>query len=294
MVRAQPPGSYLYLRHRWPVRLMHWVNVVALTVLLMSGLMIFNAHPSLAWGSSSYSGRPAWLEITADQGPDGQPRGVTGVFGHTFDTSGVLGLSRDRSGALSEVAFPWWITIPSDYSLADARRWHFFFAWVFVVNGLAFAVYALASGHLRRDLLPTRADWRGIGRSVIDHLRLRHPQGEAARHYNVLQKLAYLGVVFGLLPLMVLAGWAMSPWIDSLWPGWVAVLGGRQSARSLHFIIAWLLVAFAGVHVFEVVVSGLWNHLRSMVTGRYRIAPTGPAPGPRVAKADGADAGARA
>ena len=276
-------GSYLYLRHRWPVRLMHWINVVALTVLLMSGLMIFNAHPSLAWGASSYTGRPAWLEITAGQGADGRDRGLTRVLGHTIDTTGVLGLSRDRSGMPEEVAFPWWMTVPSDYSLADARRWHFFFAWVFVLNGLAFVAWSIASGHLRRDLLPTRADWRGIGRSVLDHLRLRHPQGEAARHYNVLQKLAYLGVVFGLLPLMVLAGWAMSPWIDSLWPGWVAVLGGRQSARSEHFVIAWLLVAFVGIHVFEVIVSGLWNHLRSMVTGRYRITPVAPQAAPRAA-----------
>jgi thiosulfate reductase cytochrome b subunit len=87
----------------------------------------------------------------------------------------------------------------------------------------------------------------------------------------VLQKLAYLAVIFGLLPLIVLAGWAMSPWLNSLWPGWVDVFGGRQSARAVHFIVAWLLVAFVAIHVFEVVVSGLWNHLRSMVTGRYRI-----------------------
>ena len=163
------------------------------------------------------------------------------------------------------------MTLPSSYSLADARRWHFFFAWLLVLNGAAYLGYTLISGHARRDLWPTGSDWRGIGRSIIDHLRLRHPQGEAARHYNVLQKLAYLVVIFGLLPLIVLGGWAMSPWLNSLLPGWVDLLGGRQSARAIHFIVAWLLVAFVAVHVIEVVLSGLWNHLRSMVTGRYRI-----------------------
>ena len=87
----------------------------------------------------------------------------------------------------------------------------------------------------------------------------------------MLQKLAYLVVVFVLLPLIVIMGLAMSPWLDGVVPGWVDIVGGRQSARTLHFIAAWLLVGFVLIHVFEVIVSGLWNHLRSMVTGRYRI-----------------------
>ena len=266
-----PRASYLYLRHRWPVRLTHWVNVLALVILLMSGLMIFNAHPSLDWGRQSYSGRPSFFEIGARTGSDGRPVGFTRVFGHEFDTTGVLGVSRNADGRSAAVAFPPWSTIPSHYSLAEARLWHFFFAWLLVANGLAYLVYSAASRHLQRDLAPTRRDWRGIGASIRDHLRFRHPQGEAARHYNVLQKLAYLAVIFGLLPLIVLAGWAMSPWLNSLLPGWVDVFGGRQSARSIHFIVAWLLVAFVAVHVFEVLASGVWNHLRSMVTGRYRI-----------------------
>ncbi len=271
MTSPQQRGSYLYLRHRWPVRLTHWLNVLSLTVLLMSGLMIFNAHPSLDWGKSSYTGRPSWLQIGTRTGSDGRSQGVMRVAGHDFDTTGLLGLAAGVDGQPSALAFPWWMTLPSRYSLADARRWHFFFAWLLVINGLAYLAYGLASGHARRDLWPTGADWRGIGRSIVDHLRLRHPQGEAARDYNVLQKLAYLVVIFVLLPLIVLAGWAMSPWLNSLWPGWVDLLGGRQSARAIHFIVAWLLVAFVAVHVVEVVLSGLWNHLRSMVTGRYRI-----------------------
>jgi thiosulfate reductase cytochrome b subunit len=272
---ADPPAqralSYLYRRHSLPVRLMHWINVVSLTVLLMSGLMIFNAHPSLDWGVQSYSGRPSVLAIDARDDGHGGVVGQTHVFGRVFDTTGVLGVSTGVDGRLHRVAFPSWLTIPGRYSLAQARLWHFFFAWVLVLNGLAYVLHALVSRHLQRDLLPTGRDWRGIVQSVRDHIAFRHPRGEAARDYNVLQKLAYLAVIFGLLPLIILAGWAMSPGLDALWPGWVDLLGGRQSARTLHFIAAWLLVAFVAIHVFEVIVSGLWNHLRSMITGNYRI-----------------------
>lgn len=267
------PTGYLYLHHHGLVRLTHWLNVLSLAVLLMSGLMIFNAHPALDWGLSSYTGRPSVFEITSRVEPGGQLVGITRAFGREWDTTGVLGVSTDADGHLARVAFPWWATIPSRYTLAGARLWHFFFAWLLVLNGLVYLVHALRSGHLGRDLLPTLADWRGIGGSVRDHLRFKHPEGEAARHYNVLQKLSYLMVIFGLLPAIVLAGWAMSPWLNSLWPGWVDLFGGRQSARTVHFIVAWLLVGFVAVHLFEVLISGVWNHLRSMVTGRYRITP---------------------
>jgi len=255
------------LRHPWPVRLMHWINVLACTVLLMSGLQIFNAYPALHWGKSSYDGRPPILQMGARQDAAGNPVGFTRIFGHEFDTTGVLGMS---SGV--ERGFPAWLTLPGHQWLAMGRRWHFFFAWVLVVNGLAYVAYALASRHLARDLVPTRADWRSIGQSVGDHLRLRHPRGEAARHYNVLQKLAYLGVIFVLFPALILMGWAMSPGLNALLPGWVDFFGGRQAARTLHFVAAWLLVGFVFIHVFEVVVSGLWNNLRAMISGRYRIA----------------------
>ncbi len=267
------PDSYLYLRHRWPVRLTHWLNVLSLSILLMSGLMIFNAHPSLDWGKSSYTGKPSFFEI-GSRTIDGRQVGYTRVFGHEFDTTGLLGLAKGSDGQAAAVAFPSWMTIPSHYSLAEARLWHFFFAWLLVLNGLVYVGYAIFSRHLRRDLAPTRRDWRGIGHSIRDHLRFRHPQGEAARDYNVLQKLAYLAVIFGLLPLIILAGWAMSPWLDSVLPGWVDLFGGRQSARSVHFIVAWLLVAFVAIHVFEVLISGVFNQLRSMVTGHFRISTT--------------------
>jgi thiosulfate reductase cytochrome b subunit len=240
-------------------------------VLLMSGLQIFNAHSSLYWGQSSYTGKPPILQIDAERPNSDQPVGVTRVFGHAFTTTGVLGVSNDAYGGVSERAFPTWATIPGPQWLAMGRRWHLFFAWVFFLNGLMYVVHSIASGHLARDLLPTRADWRSFGRSILDHLKFRHPTGEAARHYNVLQKLTYLGVMFGLLPLILLMGLAMSPRIDAALPGWVDMFGGRQSARTLHFVIAWAIVLFVLVHVFEAVVSGLWNNLRSMITGRYEV-----------------------
>jgi Ni/Fe-hydrogenase b-type cytochrome subunit len=225
----------LYRRHAWPVRLTHWINAVALLLLLMSGLQIFNAHPSLYWGQSSYTSAGPLLEF-----PNG---------------------------------FPSWLTLPSNQWLAMGRRWHFFFAWVLFINAAAYLTYSVVSGHVARDLAVRRGEWRSIGRSLREHLRLHRPQGEEAAHYNVLQKLTYLLVIFVLLPLMVLTGMAMSPWLDSLLPGWVSVLGGRQSARTVHFVVAWLLVLFAAIHVFEVIVTGFWNNLRSMITGRYRIPP---------------------
>lgn len=263
--------DYLYYRHTLPVRIMHWINVFALAILLMSGLNIFNAHPALYWGKSSYTGTPALLEIGAKEGGELGAMGVTKVLGREFDTTGVLGLSKNRDGRWTPRGFPWWATIPDNQWLAMARYWHFFFAWVLLINGVAYVVYSGLSRHLTRDLAPDRRDLGSIGQSIKDHLRFRHPVGEAAKRYNVLQKITYLGIIFVVLPLIILMGLAMSPWVNSLLPGWIDVFGGRQAARTLHFVLAWLLVAFVIVHVFEVIVSGLWNHLRSMITGRYRI-----------------------
>lgn len=257
-------------RHRLPVRIMHWINVVCLAILLMSGLQIFNAHPALYWSHDSRESTRV-MQITQKQ-VDGKWVGVTRIGGLEFDTHGVLGTS--RSGADKDYtarAFPGWATIPGAQWLSMGRLWHFFFAWIFVVNGIAYVAWTLISGHLRRDLVPTAGEVRGIGRSIKDHLRLRHPHGEEARRYNVLQNIAYLSIVFGVLPLIVLGGWAMSPMMDAFVPGWVDWLGGRQAARTLHFIAAVLLVAFVLVHVFEVVVTGLVNNLRSMITGYWRL-----------------------
>jgi thiosulfate reductase cytochrome b subunit len=271
-VPTRTAAGELYYRHRLPVRIMHWINVVALTILFMSGLNIFEAHPALYWGKSSYTGRPALFEIGARENSQGQAVGYTRLLGHEFDTTGVLGVHRTAEG-ISADAFPSWLTIPSGRWLSMARSWHFFFAWVFLINGLCYVLYTVVSRHLARDLWPTREDIRGIGASIREHLRFRHPGGEAAKRYNVLQKLAYLVVIFVLLPLVILMGLGMSPRLDTVFTGWIDLFGGRQSARTIHFIVAWLLVAFVAIHVFQVIVTGLWNNLRSMITGRYRVPP---------------------
>jgi thiosulfate reductase cytochrome b subunit len=262
-------GSQLYYRHTLAVRILHWINVVALTVLFMSGLNIFSAHPALYWGKSSYTGSGPVFQITARQS-SGEVVGITRAFGREFMTTGMLGAGTGPGGRIVRRTFPSWLTLPGGRWLSMARRWHFLVAWIFVMNGFCYLAYSIASRHLARDLAPTATDWRFIGRSVLDHLRFRHASGEAAKRYNVLQKLAYLAVIFGLLPLVVLTGFAMSPWLNSILPGWVDVFGGRQSGRTIHFIVTWLLVAFVFIHVFQVIVNGFWNHLRSMITGRYR------------------------
>ena len=255
-------------RHRLPVRLMHWINVVCLTILLGSGLGIFNAHPSLYWGNDSVTVKP-WLSMRGENSPSG-PVGKTRIAGTDFTTTGVLGLS-SVDGRPAARAFPTWATIPGPYSLAMARHWHFFFAWLFVINGVAYVLYTVFSRHLTKDLVPTGVELKNIGRSIVDHLKFRHPTGDAAERYNVLQSLAYLIVIFGLLPLVVIAGLAMSPRLDTVFTGWVDLLGGRQSARSLHFLAALGLVIFVVVHVAEVVIAGVWNEMRSMITGWYRV-----------------------
>jgi thiosulfate reductase cytochrome b subunit len=263
---GQPPLVY---RHRLPVRVMHWINVACLTILLMSGLQIFNAHPALYWGQDSRDSTRV-LHVTQRQ-VGGQWHGITQIGPVVFDTHGVLGSSRGPDGDYLPRAFPTWVTIPGPQWLALGRVWHFFFAWLFVINGVAYLAWTVGSGHLRRDLVPTTTEVRGIGRSILDHLLLRHVQGDDARRYNVLQNIAYLAIVFVVLPLIVVCGWAMSPMMDSLAPGWVDWLGGRQAARTLHFIGAVMLVAFVLVHVFEVIVNGLVNNLRSMITGYWRL-----------------------
>ena len=262
-----------YRRHSLIVRIMHWLNAAFLLMLLMSGLNIFNAHPALYWGKSSYTGRPPVLEISSREDPVGNPAGVTRILGHDFNTTGVLGASRNPDGLYVDRGFPSWITLPDYLWLAMARRWHFFTAWLFVLNGLTFAAYSFGSGHLVRDLVPTRKDWRSIGKSVLDHVMFRHPRGEAAKHYNILQKCAYLGIIFCILPSIILMGLGMSPAFNALVPGWVDIFSGRQSIRTIHFILAWTLVLFVLVHVFMVATSGFWNNLRSMITGTYWVRP---------------------
>ncbi len=257
-------------RHRLPVRVMHWINVVCMTILLGSGLNIFNAHPTLYWGHDSVTGTP-WLSIRGENTPQG-PVGKTRIGSTDFQTTGVLGVSK-VNGETTARGFPSWVTIPGPQWLAMARHWHLFFAWLFVVNGVCYLLYTIFSRHLVKDLVPTRDELRNIGRSIVDHLKFKHPTGAAATRYNVLQSLTYLIVIFVLLPLIVFAGMALSPRIDTVFTGWVDLLGGRQSARSLHFLAASGLLLFVFIHVFEVIVAGVWNEMRSMITGWYKVPP---------------------
>jgi thiosulfate reductase cytochrome b subunit len=264
-------------RHSVIVRITHWISALCMAMLLMSGLMIFNAHPALYWGNISDFDHPAF-SIGTIRARDGHLQGQMLLFGHRIDTTGVLGLTQGADGQKVARAFPPWMTIPRYYSLADGRQWHFFFAWLFVLNGLFYLGYSVLSRHVWRDLIPSRGDLRHLPASILEHARLHFPTGEAARRYNVLQRLAYLLVVFVLIPAIVLAGCAMSPRLDAGFPWLVSLFGGRQSARTVHFIVAWLLVAFVLVHVAMVMLSGAWNNLRSMITGRYVIGTGGQGP----------------
>jgi thiosulfate reductase cytochrome b subunit len=265
---AEPRGGDMVYRHRWPTRIWHWVNAVTVIVMLMSGLMIFNAHPRLYWGEYGANYDRAWLQIGGNQS-----RGYLRVGTIMVPTTGLLGHWKDKNGNLSNRAFPWWSTIPSGYSLAMARRWHLLFAWLLVVPGLIFWLTSFLNRHVQRDLAPKKAELapRHIWHDIKNHARLHFPKGAAARDYNILQKASYLSVLFLLLPLMVLTGLAMSPSMNAGWPWLLELLGGRQSARSIHFITAALLLGFIIVHLIMVVLAGPFNEIRSMITGRYRL-----------------------
>jgi thiosulfate reductase cytochrome b subunit len=256
-------------RHRLPVRIMHWTNVVCLFVLIGSGLQIFIAHPALYWGDDSEFSRPA-LSLTGKAGADGKLRGTTQVGTLRFDSTGLLGVSENLMGKPAVRAFPTWATIPGAKNLAQGRRWHFFFAWLFVINGLLYWLWTWRARHLRDDLLPTRPELRGIGASIVEHAKFHHPAGIEATRYNVLQKLAYLAVIFVLAPGVVLMGLAMSPHLDSVLGWMVDLVGGRQSARTWHFIFCFAFIAFIAVHLFMVLATGPLNQLRGMITGNYR------------------------
>jgi len=264
-----PGAKERFYRHLLPTRLWHWANAVVLCIMLMSGLMIFNAHPRVYWGNYGANSDKAWLQI----GPT--TTGGHVVIGSVIDipTGGVLGRWKDKNGIERTRAFPWWATIPSGYSLAAGRRWHLSFAWVLAALTVFYLGAGLLNRHLARDLLPRRRELtlRHIWHDVKDHARLRFPTGEAATRYNILQKLSYGGVVFILIPGIILTGLTMSPSMDANFPFLPTLFGGRQSARSIHFLCTVGLVAFTVVHLAMVLLAGPINEVRSMVTGWFRI-----------------------
>jgi thiosulfate reductase cytochrome b subunit len=256
-------------RHSLLVRVTHWINALCFAILLMSGLQIFNAHPALYWGMASTFDKP-FLALTAEENDDGVAKGVTTIYGKSFAMTGVLGASRDEDGELTERGFPSWITIPSYQDLATGRRWHFFFAWILVLNGLVYAANLLVRRRLTHDFALSSRELRSIPHSILEHARLRFPKGDEALRYNVLQKLAYLSVIVAFL-VLILAGLTMSPGMDSAFPWLLSLFGGRQSARAIHFIAASYLFLFLLVHIVMVLISGVFNNMRSMITGRYAI-----------------------
>jgi thiosulfate reductase cytochrome b subunit len=262
---ASAPVVERVYRHRLPIRISHWLNVPILIILIMSGLQIFNAHPALYWDDRSDREHP-FLSIRPMKTESGEMRGITTILGYKFDTTGVLGYSDGKRRA-----FPAWATIPSAKILAMGRQWHLFFAWALVINGLFFMTYAWLSRHVTRDLAPTGKDLRGIGKAVKDHIVLRHPKGEEAKRYNVLQKLAYVVILFVVAPLIVLTGLTMSPTIDTAFPWLLTLFGGRQAARTIHFIACFTFVGFIVIHVLEVILTGFFNNIRSMVTGWFVV-----------------------
>ncbi|HEX7820476.1 MAG TPA: cytochrome b/b6 domain-containing protein [Sphingobium sp.] len=227
------PGA-LVRRHRLSTRLWHWVNAITLYGLFTSGLGIFNAHPRLYWGQYGANFDTAWLELSR---------------------------------------FPGWLTLPAHYSLALSRRWHLAFALVLGFSLLFYMLWSLANRHIARDLAFRKGELKPahVWRDIRAHARLRFPTGVAALRYNVLQKASYVGVIFLLLPLMILTGLTLSPGMDAAWPWLVELFGGRQSARSIHFITCWTLAGFFVVHILMVILAGPVNEIRSMLTGWYRL-----------------------
>jgi Ni/Fe-hydrogenase b-type cytochrome subunit len=234
MPEARNAAPDVIYRHRLSTRLWHWLNALCLLVLFPSGLGIFNAHPRLYWGN----------------------------YGANFDAPWLV---LDR--------FPGWLTLPTTYDLALSRHWHLAFAPIFAFALLAYMLWSLINQHFRRDLSFAKGELAPahVWQDVKDHARLHFPTGDAATRYNILQKGAYNTLLFLVLPLLIFSGLAMSPGMNAAWPWLADIFGGRQSARSVHFIMAWGMVAFVAVHLAMVILAGPLNEVRSMLTGWYKV-----------------------
>jgi thiosulfate reductase cytochrome b subunit len=224
-------------RHPALVRVTHWLIALSFLALLITGVEILISHPRFYWGETGNVNTPAFLTLPI---PSSRALVPTG-YGYVLP---------DQNG---------W-----------SRRLHFEAAWLAVLTGLLYLAFGFFKGHFRRNLLPAAADrtWKGLAITVGRHLRFRRPSEEEAGSYNVLQRLTYLFVIFVLFPLVIWTGLAMSPAITSVYPPIVTVLGGRQSARTLHFFVSILLVLFLLVHVLMVWLAGFRKRVGAMITGR--------------------------
>lgn len=234
---ASEPSIY---RHRLPTRLWHWITAISVIVLLGSGLMILNAHGQLYWGEYGANYDQPWFRVA-----------------WLFEGGRV----------------PGWLTIPSTYNLALARRWHLFFALVLAFALLAFMVASLLNRHFQSDLRVRAKELRAehLIKDARAHAGLRFHDPENPRAYNSFQKLSYAAVIFVLLPLVIFTGLAMSPGMNAAWPWLTDIFGGRQSARSLHFIVAMLLAGFTIIHLALIILAGPVNEVRSMITGKWQV-----------------------
>ena len=255
-------------RHSIVTRLTHWTGALAMLVLVMSGLAIFNAAPYLD-ASDLTSPAHRVLEIGAQTSPAGVARGFTRIFGWTIDTTHVLGVTDNGQGGEAERAFPGWITFPGYQDLADGRRWHLFFAWILTIAGAVYLVF----GALRKEiplLIVRPSDFPKMLPMQLYYFGLRKeppPHGK----YNPLQKAGYTVVLFGLVPFVILTGLALSPGVDAIAGPLTSLLGGRQFARTWHFVAMLALIGFTFGHVFLVASTGVANNLRSMTLGTYRL-----------------------
>jgi len=233
VVPAEKSGA----RHALTVRVTHWLTVIAFAALLVTGCEIVVSHPRFYWGETGTDVTRAAFTIPIPASRDLVPTGY-----HT-----VL---PDENG---------W-----------SRYLHFEAAWLLVFTALVYGLYGVFTGHFLRNLLPGRGQWNWRSfREVIAKYRQRRAADPAEAHtYNVVQRAAYVAVIFVVFPMMIWTGLAMSPSFTSAFPSTVALLGGRQTARTLHFLLTGVLVLFLVVHVTMIALAGFRSRLRAMITGR--------------------------
>ena len=224
-------------RHSTLVRVTHWITTLCFCALLVTGAEIVVSHPRFYWGETGNDLTQPLFKIPIPASRRLVPTG----YGYTLP---------DQNG---------W-----------SRYLHFQAAWIAVLTGLLYVISMLFSGHLRKDLLPKTSDlsWRSFATTIADHLRFARPSEEEAWSYNVLQRLSYLFVIFVLFPFVIWTGLAMSPAFVSAFPATVNVLGGQQSARTLHLFVSLALLLFLLVHVVMICVAGFKSRMRAMITGR--------------------------
>ena len=231
-LKTSSSGSHSYLRFPLATRVLHWVAALAIISLLWSGFWIFNLHPRLYWGDVGYFGSPAIAELVADTS-SGEPEMALRIGDFSLDVTGIL-------GRVNRQPYVRIFNFPAGFEFGGTRALHFTVAWMLTLSWFFYVYHLIGSGRLRADWLPRAGELsaRNLGRDLLDHLRLRHRRGEPAREYSILQKLSYLAVMFLLLPLISLTGLTMSNSITTAWPFLFDLFGGRQSARTLHFILA--------------------------------------------------------